>query len=150
MIFAFPIVIAEKWERKFPALQYLVCPGRALFVGTRVLILSSMFTKFVDWSLVFCIMFYGSLFVMLWYLPLFSLSFDLRLLITPLVSLNYCHLNVMFSVEENKQRAFPIVIAEKWERKFPALQYLVCPGRALFVGTRVLILSSMFTKFDLN
>jgi hypothetical protein len=58
----------------------------------------------VDWSLVFCIMFYGSLFVMLWFLPLFSLSFDLRLLITPLVSSNYYHLNVMFSVEENKQR----------------------------------------------
>jgi hypothetical protein len=34
MIFTFPIVIAEKWERKFPALQYLVCPERALFVGT--------------------------------------------------------------------------------------------------------------------
>jgi uncharacterized membrane protein len=47
---------------------------------------------------------YIVLFVMLWYLPLLSLSFDLRLLITPLVSLNYYPLNVMFSVEENKQR----------------------------------------------
>ena len=43
MIFAFPIVIAGKWERKFPALQYLVCPERALFVGTGFLIFSLMF-----------------------------------------------------------------------------------------------------------
>jgi hypothetical protein len=43
MMFAFPIVIAGKWQRKFPALQYLVCPKRALFVGTRFLILSLMF-----------------------------------------------------------------------------------------------------------
>ena len=43
MIFAFPIVIAGKWERKFPALLYLVCPERALFVGTGFLVFSLMF-----------------------------------------------------------------------------------------------------------
>ena len=53
----------------------------------------------VEWLLVFCIMFYGSLFVLLWFftLPLCCPSFDLRLLITPMVSSNYSHLNMWCS-----------------------------------------------------
>ena len=61
----------------------------------------------VEWLLVFCIMFYGSLFVLLWY---FHFPFVLSVLwftasdypygIIKLFSLKH----VMFSVEENKQR----------------------------------------------
>jgi len=53
----------------------------------------------VAWSLVFCIMFYRSLFVLFWFfaLPLCCLSFDLRLLITTLVSSNCSHLNMWCS-----------------------------------------------------
>jgi hypothetical protein len=51
-------------------------------------------------SLVFWRMFYGSLFVLLWFFfcPLCCMSFfGLRLLITPLVSSNYSHLNMWCS-----------------------------------------------------
>ena len=49
--------------------------------------------------LVFCIMFYGSLFVLLWFfaLPLCCLSFDLRLLITPVVSSSCSQLSMLWS-----------------------------------------------------
>ena len=50
-------------------------------------------------SLVFCILFYGSLFVLLWFfaLPLCCLSFDLRLLITPVVSSSCSQLSMLWS-----------------------------------------------------
>jgi hypothetical protein len=50
-------------------------------------------------SLVFCILFYGSLFVLLWFftLPLCCLSFDVRLLITPVVSSSCSQLSMLWS-----------------------------------------------------
>ena len=52
-------------------------------------------------SLVFCIMFYSSLFVLLsfFFWPLYCLSFfDLHVLITPLVSSNFSFIKVVFDL----------------------------------------------------
>jgi hypothetical protein len=61
----------------------------------------------VAWSLVFCVMFYRSLFVLLsfllWLLYCFFF-FDLRLLITPLVSSNFFTLNTTFCQKFHKSK----------------------------------------------